>query len=159
MDSEAEILLERANNEFTLALSIKKISEDAEMATKLEIPGGMTFYSSVISHAYYSIFYAAKAYLRSKKIKFRSKQGIHQQVYIQFRQFVIKKTLDKELLIIYDNIKDKADMLLGIIGEEKRKRKVFTYETIPQANIAPADESLLNARTFISHIKSILEKS
>jgi hypothetical protein len=38
---------------------------------------------------------------------------------------------------------------------EKDKRTNFSYETIPQANKQPAEDSLNNAIFFISHIKAL----
>ena len=52
----------------------------------------------------------------------------------------------------------RADELLGLFQQEKRKRGQFTYKTIPQSNIEPAEESIKNAKKFVSHIKQIIEK-
>ncbi|MCD6557603.1 MAG: HEPN domain-containing protein [Candidatus Aenigmarchaeota archaeon] len=45
------------------------MSNNADEKTSLDIKEDMTFYSAVISHSYYCIFYAAKAILMSKNIK------------------------------------------------------------------------------------------
>ncbi len=156
MDSEVSILLDRVENELLTARSLDKLSEDKDKASTFDLPKGTTFYSSVISHAYYSIFYCAKAYLLSKKIKLQSKQGQHQQVYFQFKKLVKERIIEKELFKIYEELKIKADSLLEILHNEKEKRKTFTYETIPQANKQPAKDSINNAMEFISHIRKMI---
>lgn len=156
MDSEANLLLDRADNELLAAKALHKLSEDNELKISMLLPPKTTFYSSVIGHSYYCIFYSAKAYLIHKDIKLSSEQGQHQQVYFKFKQFVQKGVLQSELLKIYDDIKLKAEKLLEILHEEKEKRKIFTYQTIPQANKSPAEDSIKNANFFISHIKSFI---
>lgn len=152
MDSEVKIMLDRADNEIIAAKALKKLSEDEKAQQELSVPNKTTFYSSVISHSYYSIFYAARAYLISKGIKLSSEQGVHQQVYFQFKRIIIEEPSGKEMLELYEGIKTKAEVLLDIFSDEKRKRKMFTYETISQANRSPAEESIKNASTFFSHI-------
>ena len=66
MDSMAEIYLERAGNELLAAESLKKLSEDEKAREEFSLPQSTTFYSSVISHSYYAIFYSAKAILLKK---------------------------------------------------------------------------------------------
>jgi len=63
MDSMAEIYIERARNEIMAAESLKKLSEEKTQKQTFRIPSNTTFYSSVISHSYYAIFYAAKSIL------------------------------------------------------------------------------------------------
>jgi len=157
MDLAANSLLERADNELIAAKTLKKLSEEVKFKKDADIPLEITFYSSVISHAYYCIFYAAKSYLISKSIPLLSTQGQHQQVYFKFKQLVLNGIIDKELLDIYESVMIKAEALLGIFNEEKTKRKAYTYETIPQANKSPAEDSISNAITFISHIKNLIQ--
>jgi uncharacterized protein (UPF0332 family) len=159
MDSIINLLIKRAENEISLAEKIKKMSEDSETKTFMEIPEDMTFYSAVISHSYYAIFYSAKAYLLSKNVQFKSEQGQHQQVYFEFRKLVQAGVIDNELLNIYEEALDKAEVLLEIIKEEKKKRKTFIYETIPQANKKPAEDSIKNAMFFVSHIEKFLKEN
>jgi hypothetical protein len=45
-----------------------------------------------------------------------------------------------------------VDELLQIFKDEKWKRGNFTYQTIPQANKEPADDSLKNAKFYVSNI-------
>jgi len=46
---------------------------------------------------------------------------------------------------------------LGIFKEEKWKRGHYTYKTIPQANKGPAEESIENAKTFLSNIIMLID--
>ena len=50
----------------------------------------------------------------------------------------------------------RADELLEIFKEEKWKRGHFTYQTIPQANKDPAEESIRHSKIFVSNISKIL---
>lgn len=157
MDLKVNIFLQRADNEMLTALSLKKLSENKNEAINFELPEGTTFYSSVISHAYYAIFYSAKAYLLSKNINLKSTQGQHQQAYFEFKKLVKEGVIEEALLKIYEEVKIKAEVLLDIIKTERTKRHNFTYETIPQANKSPAEESLQNAEFFVSHLKNFIE--
>jgi uncharacterized protein (UPF0332 family) len=159
MDSMAEIFMERANNEFLSAQSLKKLTEEPKLKEMFELPADITFYSAVISHSYYAIFYAAKAILLTKGIKtFPPK--IHKNTFEKFKKhFVDTGVLDVKLLEIYKKMVVRADELLEIFREEKRKRGNFTYNTIPQANKEPAEDSLKNAKTFISNIRQVIRKT
>lgn len=120
------------------------------------MPESTTFYSSVISHCYYSIFYTAKSALLSKGIKTSSPE-VHKATYDRFEEvFVDSGILDKGLLEVYQDLLIKASDLMEIFKEEKWKRGNFTYQTLPQANKAPAQESLVNARLFHASIRSVL---
>lgn len=52
----------------------------------------------------------------------------------------------------------RADELLGLFQREKAKRGLFTYKSIPQADLEPAEESIQHAQTFVRHVVSVLEK-
>jgi uncharacterized protein (UPF0332 family) len=149
------LLIKRAENELVIAEKLNEMSSEQKIKDYLEIPKDMTFYSGVISHAYYSIFYSAKAYLLNNKIKVQ-KQGQHQKVFFEFKRLVKKGLVDKELLRIYEETKIKAEVLFDIFKSERDKRSNFTYETLPQANKEPARESMENALFFVSHIKKFL---
>lgn len=97
MDLMVRVYLERAENELSAAQLLQKVTENDEIKKYLDLERGVTFYSSVISHSYYGIFYGATAIL-------------------------------------------------------------LTYQTIPQANKEPAEQSIQNALTFIRNIKLVLEK-
>jgi len=157
MDTMVDIFIERANDELLLAKRLKTITESDEIKDYLKIPRNKTFYSSVISHAYYSIFYSAKAILLTKNIK-TSSPNVHKKTYDKFEEtFVDTGILDVSLLIIYEEMIIKADQLLEIFKEEKWKRGHFTYQTIPQANRDPADVSLKNATKFLTNINKVIK--
>ncbi len=158
MDSMAKIYLERAGNELLVADSLKKLSEDAKSREEFSLPQSTTFYSSVISHSYYAIFYSAKAILLTKGVK-TSAPDVHKKTYEEFeRVFVNSGILDMKLFEIYKKMVVRADALLQIFKDEKWKRGNFTYKTIPQANKEPADDSLKNAKIFVSNISKIIKK-
>lgn len=51
----------------------------------------------------------------------------------------------------------KADSLLEIFKIEKMKRGFFTYNIKSEANMPYAQESIHNARKFISSVKAIIQ--
>jgi len=158
MDSMVKIYLERSLNELSQAKLLFAISDNIEKKQEFQIEEETTFYSGAISHAYYSIFYAAKAILLTKNIK-TSAPEVHKKTYEAFKeQFVDSGIIDIELLNIYNKMIVRADELLQIFKDEKWKRGHFTYKTIPQANKDPAEESINNASKFIKNIKVIIEK-
>jgi len=156
MVSETELYMQRAEDEFLLAKNDMTLSNDVELKVKLGIPIDKTFYHSVISHAYFAIFHAAKAYLFSKGIK-TSPPREHQKTYDSFAKLVNNGVLDKELLVIYADEMMKAEGLLHIFKREKKKRGRFTYNVKSEANIPFAQESVGHAREFISSIKGLLK--
>jgi uncharacterized protein (UPF0332 family) len=158
MDSMVKILLQRSRNEISAAKLLFEVSNDKNKREELNIEEEMTFYSAVISHSYYSIFYAAKAILLTKKVKTVAPE-VHKKTYEAFKeQFVDSGVLDIELLNIYKKMIVRADELLQIFKDEKWKRGHFTYQTIPQANKDPANRSMQNATNFLKNIRSIIEK-
>ncbi len=159
MASEIKLYLERAENEFRLAKAIFNLSQKDDIKTMLEANPNDTFYSSVIAHCYYSIFYCAKAILLTKAIK-TSTPDVHKKTFEKFKEiFVDSGKLDMELLQIYKKMIVRADELLHILAQEKWKRGHFTYHTIAQANIEPAKESLLHTKKFLTHIKEVASRS
>jgi len=139
------------------AESLNRLSNSKKYKLEFNLPENTTFYSSVISHSYYSIFYATKAILLTKNIKTESPE-IHKKTYDAFKKyFVDSGLLDVRLLQIYKKMIVRADQLLEIIKDEKSKRGHFTYRTIPQANKEPADESLNHAKFFVSNIIKVIE--
>ena len=156
MDSQVEIFIKRANNELLAAEALKRLSEETEHKGEFGIPQDETFYSSVISHSYYAIFYAAKAILLTKNIK-TSAPEVHRKTYDLFEKTFVKTgVLDRKLLQIYTDIVVKASDLLEIFKDEKWKRGNFTYKVIPQANRTPADDSLGNAKLFVANISKVI---
>lgn len=155
MDSGAKLLLERAENELDLAKVIFTITDNKELQSKLfHLDKTQTFYSSVITHSYYCIFYSAKTYLLIKGIKTDAPE-VHKKTFEEFKRFVNNGIINKELLMIYEDVLIKAENLLGIFKSEKKKRGEFTYQKIAQANKEPANQSLENAKIFFSNIYRI----
>jgi len=158
MDSMIKIYLSRALNELSQAKLLFTMSNSNEKKQEFQIEEEMTFYSGAISHAYYSIFYSAKALLLTKEIKTDAPQ-VHKKTYEAFKEhFVDSGIIDVELLEIYKNMIVKADELLQIFKDEKWKRGHYTYKTIPQANKEPAEQSISNSTKFIKNIRAIIEK-
>ena len=158
MDSVVKIYLSRALNELSQAKLLYAISSNNEKKQEFHIEEEMTFYSGVISHAYYSIFYSAKAILLSKGIK-TTTPIVHKKTYEAFKEhFADSGIIDVELLKIYDTMIIRADELLQIFKDEKWKRGHYTYKTSPQANKEPAEQSINNSTKFIKNIKAIIEK-
>lgn len=158
MDLPIKSYIERAENEIVVAETLKRLSSEASAKQYFGISDRMTFYSSVISHSYYSIFYAAKAILLAKGIK-TSAPEIHKKTFEEFKKSLVDTGfLDVKLFEIYKKMAVRADELLGIFRDEKWKRGNFTYSTIPQANREPAEDSLKNAKLFVSNITKIIQK-
>ncbi|MBI2632217.1 hypothetical protein HYW75_04390 [Candidatus Pacearchaeota archaeon] len=157
MDSDTKLYLERAENELRLSEIIMRISLDQNLQLKTFEAGKTdTYFSSVISHAYYSIFYTAKAYLIIKGIITKAPEE-HKKTFDEFKKLVEKGVVDRELLKLYEEVLVKAEKLLGIFKVEKKKRGSFTYQRIAQANLEPAKESLENAKTFHKNIYDLCE--
>jgi uncharacterized protein (UPF0332 family) len=152
---DSKLYIKRAENEIQLAQVIFTISEDLSIQTKtFQIKSPETYYSAVITHAYYTIFYCAKAYLTIKGIKIEAPKE-HKKTYEAFKKYVESGELDVELLKIYNEALIRAEVLLGIFKEEKKKRGEFTYRTLPQANREPAKKSIEHAQTFFKHIHNL----
>ncbi len=154
---DLRLYLERAENELTLAQAIFILTKDEKLQREaFEIQTPLTFYSAVISHSYYCIFYSAKAYLLKKGIKVEAPEE-HRKTYEEFKRLVLEGIIDVELLKFYEQAMIRAERLLGIIKTEKKKRGDFTYQILPQANQEPAKESLENSREFFRHIYNLCE--
>jgi uncharacterized protein (UPF0332 family) len=158
VDSTTRLFTERAKNELKIAEVLLRLSEDMDTKKIFDVKEGMTFYSGAIAHAYYCIFYSAKAILATKGVKTNAPE-IHKKTFDAFKKhFVDTGVIDAELLKIYRSMIIRADDLLDIFSIEKSKRGDFTYKTIPQASRKPAEESLRNAQIFTANIFKIIEK-
>ena len=159
MNDEAELYLQRAENELVAAQMLFDISSNPLLQKEqFKLEKEFTFYSSVISHSYYSIFYSAKASLLKIGIKTEAPE-VHKKTLGAFDKYLVKTgKLDVELLKIYQKMVIKAEELLGIFSKEKSKRGKFTYQKLPQANREPAKESFDNASFFFKNINRILRK-
>lgn len=159
MNDEAELYLQRAENELVAAQILFGISDNpALQKEQFKLEKDFTFYSTVISHSYYCIFYSAKAILIIEGIKTESPK-VHKKTLEAFENYLVKTgKLDVELLKIYKKMIVRAEELLGIFSREKRKRGEFTYQKLPQANKEPAKESFDNASSFFKNINKIIRK-
>ncbi len=156
MDSKVEMYLNRAKTELETAEILEKVSKDKNTKDEFDISPESTYYSGVISHAYYAIFYSAKAMLLSKRIETEAPE-VHKKTLNLFKlEFIDSGLLDARLLVIYKQMIIRAETLLEIFRTEKKKRGDFTYNTIPQANAEPAGESIKNAKEFIKHCNTYL---
>lgn len=157
MSDEAELYLQRAENELVAAQMLFDVSSNPTLQKEqFKLEKEFTFYSIVISHSYYSIFYSAKAILIKSGIKTEAPE-VHKKTLEAFEKYLVDTgKLDMELLKIYQKMVVRADALLGIFSMEKRKRGEFTYQKLPQANKKPAQESLNNALFFFKNINKIL---
>ncbi len=148
--------MKRAEDERDLSKALLDLSENNEIKNMLNLTEDNTFYSAVISHAYYSIFYCAKALLLTKNIKTDFPE-VHKKTLDEFKKnFVDTGILDAKLLKIYRKMIVRADELLELFKLEKKKRGKFTYRRIPQANRIYAIESVDNAFKFFKNINVIL---
>ena len=157
MSDESELYLQRAENEIVVAQMLFDISSNTNIQKEqFKIEKSFTFYSTVISHSYYCIFYYAKAILINEGIKTNAPE-VHKKTLEAFETYLVKTgKLDVELLKIYKKMIVKAESLLQIFKSEKKKRGDFTYNTISQANVGPANESLDNAKTFLKNLREHL---
>ncbi len=158
MSDEAELYLQRAENELVTAQMLFDVSNNPTLQKEqFKLEKDFTFYSPVIGHSYYSIFYSAKAILIKNGIKTEAPE-VHKKTLEAFEKYLVSTgKLDMELLKIYQKMIVRAEVLLGIFSMEKRKRGEFTYQKLPQANKDPAKESLNNASFFFKNIHKILK--
>jgi len=154
---DSALYLYRAENELKLVRILFQLSNEPATQTRIfDVKDPETYYSAVINHCYYTIFYAAKAYLLQKGVKTASPEE-HKKTFTAFKRHVESGELDVELLKIYQQALVRADTLLGIFNVEKQKRGKYTYRTLPQANQEPAQESIRHARTFFKNIHLLCE--
>ncbi len=159
MNNESNLYLLRAENELIAGKILNEVSLNPIIQKEqFKIETSFTFYSSVISHSYYCIFYTAKAILINEGIK-TDMPNVHKKTLKAFKKFLVQTgKLDKELFKIYEEMAIKADALLEIFSNEKWKRGRFTYQILPQANVQPAKQSLDNADLFFKTIGKILKE-
>ncbi len=156
MDIKVNGYLERAENGLILARANFDLSTQDKAKEVLNISLDRTFFNDVISESYYAIFYSAKAFLLSLDIKTEPPEE-HKKTYDEFRKIVESKRLDYQLAQIYEEESNKAETLLRIFFDEKRNRGRFTYNVNANANKPFAEQSIKNARFFVSTIKFLIE--
>lgn len=155
---DSRLYIHRAENEIKLAEIIFMISEQLSIQKEIfKVNEPETYFSAVIAHSYYSIFYGAKAYLAKKGIAISAPEE-HKKAFDEFKKFVESGELNVELLRIYQEALVRAEYLLGIFKEEKKKRGEFTYRTMPQANKEPVKESINHAKVFFKNMVALLQK-
>src|SRR3989344_9606087 len=114
MDSKAEMFMKRARTEIDSASILFEVSNKKDQKDIFKIDEDETFYSGAISHAYYAIFYCAKAMLLTKKIETDSPE-IHRKTFDAFKkEFIDTGAMDAKLLIIYKQMIVRAEALLEI---------------------------------------------
>ncbi|MBS3054611.1 MAG: hypothetical protein J4431_03680 [Candidatus Aenigmarchaeota archaeon] len=119
MDSMVKLFIERAKNELKIDEVLLRLSEDNSTKKTFAVKENMTFYSGTITHAYYCIFYSAKAILATKNIKTGAPE-IHKKPFDSFKKhFVDTGIIDAELLKIYRSMIIRADDLLEIFSIER----------------------------------------
>ncbi|MFH1127356.1 MAG: hypothetical protein ABIG84_04990 [archaeon] len=152
MNALAELYLQRAETELVAAQLLFETSYNERLQKEeFKLEKNFTFYSSAISHAYYCIFYSAKAILMTEDIKTDAPE-VHKKTIDAFDDFFVKTgRLDVHLLTIYKKMFLRAEELLSIYSLEKRKRGEYTYQKLPQANVEPAKESIDNASLFFKN--------
>lgn len=155
---QTDLFISRAENEINAAQVLFLVSNDKEMQKiSFRLKKQFTFYSATISHAYYCIFYAAKALLAKEGIT-TGQPNVHKKTLEAFEKCLVKTgKLDVQLLIIYKEMLIRADTLLDIFSRERGKRGHFTYQKLPEANEAPAEESIRNAKIFFRTASTLLE--
>lgn len=154
---QSKLIFQRAENELKHAEAVFKISGDSNLKQQLELLPEDTFYSGTIAHAYYAIFFAAKALLLRQQLILTKSPNIHKATLDAFTYYLVMSgSIDVNLLKIYQSAALRADTLLGIFVSEKEKRGTFTYQTLPDANKLPAAESLRNAVSFVATMKRLL---
>ncbi|MBU2638151.1 MAG: HEPN domain-containing protein [Nanoarchaeota archaeon] len=156
--SKAEALLNfsRARSELKQARILFEASYKEKLKQELNLLPDDTFYSGAIAHAYYAIFFSAKALLLTAGIRTKS-PNIHKATLDAFAYyFIINGKLDVKLLRLYESALVRADSLLGLFAREQDKRGKFTYRQLPQTNKEPAEESIEHAKSFLMHIEKLI---
>ncbi|OIO64995.1 hypothetical protein AUJ68_04305 [Candidatus Woesearchaeota archaeon CG1_02_57_44] len=145
---DSALYLSRAENELVLADIIMRLSSDAQLQQRLvSTQKPLTFYSAVISHAYYCMFYAAKAYLLHCGIQTKPPEE-HRKTCRAFAR--VWKAVNGD---------PAASTLQQWLREERDKRSSSAYHRSAQHNRKPAQASLDRARIFYPCIYARLHTS
>ena len=90
MNDEVELYLQRAENELVAAQMLFDISSNPLLQKEqFKLEKEFTFYSGVISHSYYCIFYAAKSSLIKIGIKTEAPE-VHKKTLEAFEKYLVK---------------------------------------------------------------------
>ena len=91
MNGETELYLQRAENELVAAQMLFDVSNNPKLQKEqFKLEKEFTFYSSVISHSYYCIFYATKAILSNMGIKTEAPE-VHKKLSKHLRNILLKQ--------------------------------------------------------------------
>lgn len=113
MDSKVRLYLKRARIEINTAILLLESSNN-KLLNNFDISEDETFYSGVISHCYYSIFYCAKAMLCTKNIDTKAPEAHRKTLDAFKKEFIDMGVLDAKLFMIYKKMIIKAESLLEI---------------------------------------------
>jgi len=153
---QSHLKWQKAVNDLALSKALLRISTEKPLRDSLRF-SSETFFDWVIVSSYYSIFHAAQALLGIKKVKIMER--MHYATLIAFaKHYISNHELAEELFLLYENAEQKAQELLSILEDEKRKRGIFQYHRLSRNNIDPAKESVENAKTFLKAVEEILSK-
>lgn len=125
----------------------------------------------VINTAYYSMFFAATAFLARHNHKINVEQGIHTLTFHALVHYFIKEEskLKWQLMEDYKNAVGEAEELLQITEQklkelamdlklELTKRKIFTYDVGEEAERNKALTSYKRAKHFFQEVEEMMEK-
>jgi len=109
MNNLSKIYLSRAENELVAGKILNEVSANPQLQKEqFKTEESFTFYSSVISHCYYCIFYTAKAILLNEGIK-TDMPSVHKKTLKAFKKFLVQTgKLDQDLCDILCRLKPTA---------------------------------------------------
>ena len=89
MNDEAELYLQRAENELVAAQMLFDVSNNPTLQKEqFKLEKDFTFYSTAIGHSYYSIFYSTKAILIKNGIKTEAPE-VHKKTLESFERYLV----------------------------------------------------------------------
>jgi len=147
MASKVENYLEKSESKLLLAKNSYSLSTNSYLRELSGLPREMTFFNETVQQSYFSIFYAAKAYLISNNLETRP-PGEHISTY---------NGLERELEFNGVDIIT-AKKLMKQYHDEKFKRGKSTYDPNFRVEMPDAKRSIINAEDFLLAINALLEK-
>jgi uncharacterized protein (UPF0332 family) len=146
MASKVENYLEKSESKLLLAKNSYSLSTNSYLRELSGLPREMTFFNETAQQSYFSIFYAAKAYLISNNFE-TFPPGEHSSTY---------NGLERELNCNgVDSIT--AKRLMWIYYKERLNRGKSTYDPGFQLDGPAAKISISHAEEFLSAISSLIE--
>lgn len=166
----SDFYLNNALKSLSTAISLLKISEDAELKKRIGLSNDFESYIWVITSSYYSMFYAVNALFSKNNIKIDTNQGVHSITRIAFCHFFIDNNkLAKKLYELYKNAEkdafditqthyqDRARKMYENLEYEENKRSRFQYEITSDAKKNLAETSINRAKEFLETIEQTLK--